>query len=101
MPKKRNRPLGKTILFGALSITLYAAVFSHGSVVANFFAKGKWYAALPIATVFIFSLVHGSFAHNIWTLLGIEARKTPQHRPEKKKRPRERKRPRPQPQLRA
>lgn len=101
MSKKRNKQVGKTLLFGLLSITLYAAVFSHGTAVASFFARGAWYAILPILTVFLFSFVHGSFASHVWTLLGIEARKTAQHRPEKRKAPFKRKQPRPRLQLRA
>ena len=101
MSKKRNKQVGKTLLFGLLSIALYAAVFSHATAVAHFFARGAWYAILPIITVFLFSFVHGSFASHIWTLLGIEARKTAQHRPEKRKAPSKRKQPRPRLQLRA
>jgi hypothetical protein len=101
MPRKKSSGAGKTLLFGLLSITLYAAVFSHGTAVARFFARGAWYAILPILTVFLFSFVHGAFASHVWTLLGIEARKTAQHRPEKRKAPSKRKRPRPRLQLRA
>lgn len=101
MSKKSNKQVGKTLLFGLLSIALYAAVFSHATAVAHFFARGAWYAILPIITVFLFSFVHGSFASHIWTLLGIEARKTAQHRPEKRKAPSKRKQPRPRLQLRA
>ena len=101
MSKKRNKQVGKTLLFGLLSIALYAAVFSHATAVAHFFARGAWYAILPIITVFLFSFVHGSFASHVWTLLGIEARKTAQHRPEKRKAPSKRKQPRPRLQLRA
>ena len=101
MPKKRNNQARKTLLFGLLSITLYAAVFSHGTAVAQFFARGAWYAILPILTVFLFSFIHGAFASHVWTLLGIESRKTAQHRPEKRKTPSKRKRPRPRLQLRA
>lgn len=101
MPRKKSSGAGKTLLFGLLSITLYAAVFSQGTAVAQFFARGAWYFILPILTVFLFSFVHGAFASHVWTLLGIEARKTAQHRPEKRKAPYKRKRPRPRPQLRA
>ena len=101
MSKKSNKQVGKTLLFGLLSIALYAAVFSHATAVAHFFARGAWYAILPIITVFLFSFVHGSFASHVWTLLGIEARKTAQHRPEKRKAPSKRKQPRPRLQLRA
>jgi hypothetical protein len=68
-----KRPLKKTLAYGALSAALYAAVFTNAGTVTGFFTKGGWYAALPIATVFIFSFAHGAFASNLWSLLGIEA----------------------------
>lgn len=96
----RNRPWGKTIAFGAITAVLYAAVFTNGATVMNFFTKGGWYAALPIATAFIFSFAHGAFANYLWSCLGIEAVKRVQPRPEAK-RPVARKRPRPQLRLNA
>jgi hypothetical protein len=101
MSQQRNRPVGKTFLFGMLSVALYAAVFTHSAEVVQLFARGAWYAVLPIATVFIFSLVHGTFAHSLWTLLGIEPRKTTQPQPRREKRAPRRKRLRVQPGLRA
>lgn len=92
---RKKKPVGKTILFGALTVGLYAAVFTHGTAVAHYFARGTWHLIFPIITVFVFSYVHGSFAHNLWTLLGIEARKTALQ-VEKEKRAALRKRPRPQ-----
>ena len=55
------------------TVALYAAVFLNGDAVAQYFARGGWYAALPIATVFVFSFAHGAFASNLWSMLGIEA----------------------------
>jgi hypothetical protein len=63
----------QTAFFGALSAVLYAAVFSHASAVTELFARGGYYAALPVATVFVFSFAHGTFASNLWSALGIEA----------------------------
>jgi len=70
----------KTVGYGALSAACYAAVFTHANTVAQVFSRGGLYAALPIATVLAFSFVHGSFAHNLWSLLGIEAFKRDQVR---------------------
>lgn len=93
--KKKNL-VAKTIAFGALSIGMYVALFMNSAVVMTYFTKGMAYAALPIITVFAFSFVHGAFAGNIWTLLGIEAvQKRPEVRPVAQPRPAERKRPRP------
>ncbi len=73
----QKKPVGKTIGLGVLTAALYAAVFWNADTVMQTFTKGGWYAALPVATVFLFSFVHGAFAHNLWSLLGIEANQKP------------------------
>ena len=88
--------IAKTIGCGVASLALYAAVFWNSGTVTKYFTRGGWYAALPVLTVFVFSFVHGAFASNLWSVLGIEAtRKAVQPRPEVK-RPVRRKRPRPE-----
>jgi hypothetical protein len=72
---KKSKPVGKTILFGLGTVAMYAAVFTNTDTIMKFFTRGGWYAALPIATVFVFSFVHGAFASNLWSTLGIEAKK--------------------------
>ena len=96
----RSKLLGKTIGLGLGAAALLAAVFTHTDTVMKYFTKGGIYAALPIATVFVFSFVHGAFASNLWSLLGIEATKKTQPRVAPT-RPAQRKRPRPQIQLNA
>jgi hypothetical protein len=91
----RGRIMTKVAVLGLASAALYTAVFTHSGTVMKYFTKGGFYAALPIATVFIFSFVHGSFASNLWSLLGIEAAKKDRPRVAAK-RPVQRKRPRPQ-----
>lgn len=77
---------GKTAAYGCGTAALYAAVFLNGGTVMEFFTRGGWYAALPIATVFVFSFVHGAFAHHLWEALGIEApRKATRPRPAAKR----------------
>lgn len=89
----------KTAGLGIATAALYAAVFLNSATVMKYFTLGGWYAALPIATVFVFSFVHGAFAHHVWEVLGIQApKKTVQPRPAAAKRPA--KRPRPRPRLR-
>jgi hypothetical protein len=93
---KNMNLIAKTIGCGVGSLALYAAVFSNSGTVMKYFTRGGWYAALPVFTVFVFSFVHGAFASNLWSVLGIEAtRKAVQPRPEVK-RPVRRKRPRPE-----
>jgi len=90
------KQIGKTVGFGIAAAALYAAVFTNTETVMRYFTKGAWYAALPIATVFIVSFVHGAFANYLWEALGIQAPKRVQPRPTAAKRPVARKRPRPQ-----
>lgn len=95
--KRSNYHLfAKTAGLGIATAALYAAVFLNSGTVMNFFTRGGLYAALPIATVFVFSFVHGAFAHHVWEVLGIRApQKTVQPRPAAAKRPAKRQRPRP------
>jgi hypothetical protein len=71
----KKRMLASTIGYGAATAVLYAAVFMNSETVMDYFTRGGAYAALPIASVFLFSFAHGAFASNLWSLLGIEAMK--------------------------
>lgn len=88
----RRKLVGKTIALGLGSVAIYAAVFWNSGAVMQLFTKGGWFAALPVATVFLVSFVHGTFASNLWSCLGIEAAKKVQPRvaprPVSRKRPR-------------
>jgi hypothetical protein len=90
--------IGKTVGYGALSAAFCAAAFINSDAITQIFSRGGWYAALPIATVLAFSFVHGAFANNLWTALGIEALKRDQVRQTEhkviEKRKQQRKRPR-------
>ncbi|MGC8660027.1 MAG: hypothetical protein ACP5U1_13235 [Desulfomonilaceae bacterium] len=70
---KKKKIMMRAMIYGAITATLYAAVFSFANPITELFARGGFYAALPIATVFVFSFAHGAFASNLWSLLGIEA----------------------------
>jgi hypothetical protein len=99
--KPKKKPVGKLILYGILSTALYAAMFGSQGTIMAYFTRGSWYAALPIATAFLISFVHGGFTGHFWSVLGIEAtRKSLKPRPEVV-RPDRRERPQPQPRLRA
>ncbi|WP_281791975.1 hypothetical protein [Desulforhabdus amnigena] len=70
-----KQQIAKTLGLGVVTLALYAAVFAKADTVMHLFARGGWYAALPIGTVFVFSFIHGSFASSLWSLMGIEAKK--------------------------
>jgi hypothetical protein len=92
----KKKLVGKTLFLGAITAVLYAAVFTNADLIMSVFTRGGFYAALPIVTVFAFSFAHGSFAGNLWSLLGIEAvTKQPATRPEVRPAPRPAQRPRP------
>lgn len=71
--ERRKKAKGQAILFGVLSVGLYAAAFAFAEPMVTLFARGGAYCLLPVATVFLFSYVHGNFTGNVWTALGIEA----------------------------
>jgi hypothetical protein len=75
---RRKQARSRAVLFGILTIGVYAAVFTNTDMVMRLFTKGGINAVLPVAMVFLVSYVHGSFASNFWTALGIEgsAKKT-------------------------
>jgi hypothetical protein len=77
-----RKPWGKTIVFGILSAALYAGVFAFADTIAAHFAQGSYWAAGPIATVFLFSYVHGEFTGNLWSVLGVEATRKTARKPE-------------------
>jgi hypothetical protein len=98
--KSKKKPVGKVILCGSVSVSLYAALLTHQGLITAYFTRGALYAALPIATAFVLSFVHGGFTNYFWSVLGIEARKSAvvRQRPEAERPDR---RERPQPRLRA
>ena len=63
------------VIFGAMSIGLYVALFRYEGWVTDVFTKGGMYTFWPILTAFVFSFVHGAFASNLLSFLGIEAKK--------------------------
>ncbi len=74
--------ISRTIGWGLATVALYAAVFVNSGTIMSYFTRGGLYAALPIVTVFLFSYVHGTFAHHVWEALGIRApQQTVQPRP--------------------
>lgn len=71
MAKTRNKPYLKTLVLGVISGVSYYFLLTNQALVTEYFIKGGYYAALPIATALYFSFVHGAFASNLLTILGI------------------------------
>ncbi|MBI4964040.1 MAG: hypothetical protein HY913_12245 [Desulfomonile tiedjei] len=70
---KRTKLIAQTLIYAAITAVLYAAAFYKPDAVAEYFARGGYYAVFPIATVFVFSFAHGAFASNLWSVLGVHA----------------------------
>lgn len=70
---KKRRAQKLTVVYGIASLALYAVTFMNADEVLHQATMGHFHALIPIATVFLFSYVHGNFAGNLWTALGIEA----------------------------
>ena len=69
----KKKPIEKMVVMGVVSLALYVLLLSEQGVINDYFSRGGLVAFLPIAVAFIFSIVHGSFTSNFWTVLGIEA----------------------------
>ncbi|MEO5347734.1 MAG: hypothetical protein H7834_15350 [Magnetococcus sp. YQC-9] len=65
----------KLILWGALSIALYAALLIFEKEVLAISSQGRWYFIVPVVIAFVFSFVHGHFTAEFWESLGIQAKK--------------------------
>jgi drug/metabolite transporter (DMT)-like permease len=71
----RKKPVVAMIIMGIISLAMYAALLMNQDVINSTFAKGGFYALLPIITAFAFSYFHGHFTGHFWTVLGVEASK--------------------------
>jgi hypothetical protein len=70
----KKQAVVRMIGFGAASAAVFGAIFHFANPLTEMFSRGGMYAAMPIATVFLVSYVHGGFASNLWTALGVNAR---------------------------
>jgi hypothetical protein len=73
---RKKRPVGKMVIFGAMSLGLYTYLFSNEALVTNTYTLGGWSAVFPVGTAFLFSFVHGAFASNFLNVLGLEPKKS-------------------------
>ncbi len=72
--EKKAKPWGKALVLGAVSLASYIFLFSNQDWVTETYTKGGVNTVYPIITVFYFSFIHGAFASNLLTCLGIEAK---------------------------
>lgn len=71
----KKKPVASMIIFGALSLSLYVGLMMRQDLIMDTFTRGGIYTAWPICTALTFSFIHGAFASNFLSVLGLEAKK--------------------------
>ena len=64
----------QTILWGIVSALLYLLLYAFEESILDWSEQGGWFFLVPIATAFVFSLVHGTFTGYFWDVLGVKAK---------------------------
>lgn len=72
---RKKKPYMNTAVFGVISIAAYIVLFMHEDWVTTNYTIGGWHTVMPVGTAFFFSLIHGAFASNVLSVLGLEAKK--------------------------
>lgn len=70
-----KKPILQMLLFGAVSLTGYILLLRNEKLITSEFTMGGWHAAYPVLTALAFSFIHGAFASNLLSVLGLEAKK--------------------------
>ena len=70
----KKQALVRMVGFGIASATVFTLAFQNANAFTELSSRGGIYAAIPIAAVFLVSYVHGGFASNLWSALGINAK---------------------------
>ena len=71
----KGKPYLKTIIFGTISISAYVLLFTNEKLVTEVFTMGGWRWVYPVGAAFFFSFIHGAFASNLLSTIGLEAKK--------------------------
>ena len=75
VPAAKSKPYLKTIIFGTMSLSAYYLLFTNEKLVTEVFTMGGWRWVYPVGAAFFFSFIHGAFASNLLSALGLEAKK--------------------------
>lgn len=69
------KPVGKMILAGIVSFTLYILLFFYeDEIMASFTRTDGWHPALPVLAAFVFSFAHGAFTGYFWDVMGVKGK---------------------------
>jgi hypothetical protein len=67
-------PTVRLLLYGGLSLSLYALIYLYEQEIMHWSTKGGWYFIIPVMLAFLFSFFHGGLARYFWEALGVRAR---------------------------
>ncbi len=71
----KKKPVASMIVFGAISLSLYVVLLTRQDLIMDTYTRGGVYTFWPICTALAFSFIHGAFASNFLSVLGIVAKK--------------------------
>lgn len=71
----KSKPYLKALFFGSVSISCYVLLFKNERTVTDLFTVGGVNTIYPVLAAFFFSFIHGAFASNLLSCLGLEAKK--------------------------
>lgn len=66
----------KAVLWGILSIGLYALLYQYEREILTLSVQPWWSVILPVGVAFLFSIVHGNFTGFFWDALGVKPKAT-------------------------
>lgn len=75
----KKKPYPQALVLGLLSLASYYLLFTNVNQVMEYFVRGGVYTILPIVTALYFSIVYGSFASTVLSILGLQAAKGTGH----------------------
>ncbi len=71
----KSKPYFKALLYGAVSISCYILLFTNEQKVTDICTLGGINAIYPVLAAFFFSFIHGAFASNLLSCLGLTPKK--------------------------
>lgn len=71
----KKKKLLATGVLGAITVASYILALSNQDFVTQSFTRGGWNFIWPVTAAFYFSFLHGTFASNVLSILGITASK--------------------------
>lgn len=75
----KKKPYPQALALGILALISYYLLFTNVDQVMEYFVRGGVYTVLPIVTALYFSIVYGSFASTVLSILGLQAAKGTGH----------------------